>query len=202
MNYIERVERSITNVSVNRDRLKDLKGIDPYDTLVLLNDLCSYPDVHHLHLGINSGLSFIGAMYKNRPLSCFGIDNYCQGNRRQEANFKQSCIDNNINDFVFFDEDCFNLKPESKSQIKNINMYFYDAEHEESDQYQAFMYYLECMAPTCIMVIDDLPYPPVEAGIKKAVKDNKFVVDYQKELKGGTWCNGLMVMVISKLRRN
>jgi len=196
--YIDRVEKAISNAKERK-----LSGITTpvYETVSFLNELVSYPDVHHLHIGLNAGVSFVGAMYGNKPLSVFGIDNYCQKNENRYDEFIENCANNNVTDFVMFYEDCFNLKPESKSQIKDINVYFYDAEHEEIDNYNAFMYYLDNLADVSIVVVDDIHYAPVLPGINRAISENKFIVHKQWELrepKDGTWYNNLLVLVIEK----
>lgn len=199
--YITRVEKALESANSNISKLSpqtdSIVGTTTKRIRTVLNELVSYPNVRYLEIGVQAGATFVSANYGNKPEVSFCIDNWCQGNGSREQIFIDNCKNNNIT-YQLFKEDCFNLKPETKAQIKDINVYFYDAEHFESNHYNALIYYLECLSSPCIVLIDDWNHIPTREGTKRAVSENKFAIHKKWELESGEWWNGLCIMVISK----
>jgi len=131
-NLIELVDNTLGMVEISRLTIPGgVFGTSTIKIWTLLNWLCSKLDhCRHLHIGINQGGSLIAALWRNPEIKCWAIDNYCQGNGGcfPEAiqNLKKYGINQNI-----INEDCFGLLPDTKNQIVDVNLYFYDAEHTQ-----------------------------------------------------------------------
>ena len=101
------------------------------------------------------------------------------------------------------EEDCFSFNPLDKG-LKDINVYFYDGEHEEIDQYLAITHYYDSLADNFILIVDDTNYPPVLQGTFRAIADKKLKINYHRTLfathngDGTNFWNGLYIAVLSK----
>lgn len=107
--------------------------------------------------------------------------------------------------------DCFKVDVNevlAKNNNRTLNVYFYDAEREEVDQFMAFMHYDKVLSDVFVAVVDDWNYPPVPLGTKRAFLELGYTVLFGQVLGGGhdnnmaqrngIWHNGMYVAVVSK----
>lgn len=170
------------------------------------NTLLSQPVVRsYLEIGVLGGSTSIAGLYGNASrLNYWNIDNFCLSSvlggseniftTNWKAHIKD-CPPNLIN------EDCFSVDMKSHG-IKNVDVYFYDGEHTEEDQYKALTYYYPAMSDSFIYMVDDWGWAKVKAGTYRAIQDMKFKVSMFVERTGADdhngWWNGCGIFVLSK----
>jgi hypothetical protein len=190
-----RGESKITRDILNIDGMSSPKGRH------LLNNLCSSSDVNFLEIGSYEGSTSVAALYENK-INYTIIDNFKLGLQHKEVL---------INNFVkhlgytpnLIDEDCFSINPKNMG-IENVNLYFYDGEHEEIDQYQAITHYYDSLSDEFIYVVDDTNYPPVLMGTFRAIHDKNLKIKWHRTLFAthngdhDNYWNGMYVAVLSK----
>jgi len=172
----------------------------------LLKNLGS--DVSFLEIGTWKGSTSISALYENLKniKKYWLIDNWSLfGGPKQEfiKNFK-NIIKQEPN---FIEGDCFKINPKDHG-IENVNVYFYDGQHEESDQEKALSYYYDCLEDIFVYIVDDWFWDFVRKGTYNGLKKNNLNIIYQKEYKEfykdtkanlpETWHNGISIFVLEK----
>lgn len=121
------------------------------------------------------------------------------------ANNKQKFIDNikkfkNDRPLKVFDCDMLSA---DKTDIKNIDFFFYDGAHDFQSTSDAIRYYASCLSNEAIIVIDDANWDGVvdgaEDGIKKAgleILFKKIWLNSQESKE--EWWNGFFIAVVKK----
>ena len=185
--------RSKLNVSVEMQ-----KACQDIPMSHLLNNLCSFNDVSHLHIGLLHGNSFIAAQYMNESFikECLGIEITCRKLLLERCN---ALLESK--NYLIYEEDCFAF---DKKRINYpVNVYFYDAGHSYSDQYNAFKYYDDVFADVFIAVIDDWSYSRVRKGTFDSFELLNYEILFQDFIpsneKDG---NGQYVAVIRKNKKS
>lgn len=89
------------------------------------------------------------------------------------------------------------------SNIKNIDMMFYDGPHDEKSTRDAVLYYKDCLSDVSILIFDDANWTGVVAGAEAGITDAGMNVLYSKLILNETenpnmWWNGLYILVVSK----
>ena len=88
--------------------------------------------------------------------------------------------------------------------IQDVNVYFYDGEHEEIDQYQAITHYYDSLCDEFIYIVDDTNYPPVLRGTFRAIQEKDLKIKWHRTLFAthngdySNYWNGMYVAVLSK----
>ena len=203
---INRVNSAIAKAVTGQTKLTKTEltaeGMSSEKVRILLNELVK-SDTKYLEIGVWKGSTFISAMRGNTPKSAVAIDNFSQFNGNMEI-FNAACAASNVKDFTILDEDCFNLLPESKQSIKDVDVYFYDGDHRAEDQRQAITYYMENLANKFILIVDDYNWQSVVVGTKKGLEENNITVHADWSLPAyvegdpQNWWNGLYVAVCEK----
>lgn len=111
-----------------------------------------------------------------------------------------------INDKLqFFDGDCFNPEVIWKAKYyAPFNIYFFDGEHTEEAQANAFLKYNDLLADQFICVVDDWCDGNAEKGTRRAFEELGYNIVVEcicpARYNGDVfqWWNGLGVFVISK----
>lgn len=188
------------NIKLTKQQF-DLEGMSSPKVRIFLNELVGSPIiqiVNYLEVGVYRGSTFISSLYKNRINKAYAVDNFSQFNGDEKI-FRKNCSENSIEYYEFINENCFNLTLESKSKLKDINIYFYDGEHREIDQEMALTYYSDCMAGVFIYIADDWNHSGTRAGTPKgiAAANLKIVKSWELE-KTPDWWNGLYIAVCEK----
>ena len=196
-----------------------------------LNNICELsPD--YLEVGCASGSTYISSHYLNNMNSSYVCDLFAESKNGENGKdaFLNNCQKYLGKDpESLFSEDCFSL---DLSKISNkINLYLYDAHHSIYDQERALTYFEEIFDNDIIFVVDDwndsrvkigtvlglakIDYdiiwwnsPPAHSQITYLFK-NIFVQRAQVKLSKDDpfgdkfrWNNGLMIMILSKRKKN
>jgi len=178
-------------------RSNSIHGIIPY--YHLLNNLNSIPFTSHLHIGLYTGGSFVGALYGNQDAlsSAIGIDWF-----QDDWGYKEICYDicNKFllnHNYQIIEGDCFSIDKSIFQQP--INVYVYDADHSQIAHEKAFTYYNDVLAKTFIAIVDDWEWEDVREGTFNAFDKLGYVVLYQNKIPGNEKTgNGQYVAVIRK----
>jgi len=156
---------------------------------------------NYLEIGVWKGSTAIAALRGNHSrLNYTVIDNFSEfgGPREEFVSNWNTHIGGKPN---LIDEDCFSFDPPSRG-ISNIDVYFYDGEHEEIHQYMALKHYYAAMADSFIFMVDDWSWPKVQNGTYKALKELDLKVVFKQEYYGADdkngWWNGCGIFVLEK----
>lgn len=176
----------------NDRRCNGIHGIIPFYHLI--NNLCAFEDVSHLHIGLFTGGSLISAIYYNEDYfkEKVGIDCFIG------STFKNVCNDYiNLTDIKILQIDCFKF---DRSIIESpINVYVYDADHSLEAHKNAFTYYNEVFAEAFIVVIDDWVRNVVRQGTFNAFKELGYTILFEGRIPHGKGLGaGQYIAVIRK----
>lgn len=210
-NWVERVEQAIGIAQADSARLSNgvfkLPGCSGRKIQTVLNELCYYSDTRYLEIGLADGKTFCSALYDNKPEVAFGIE--------KDAGKVYGSIANNLKQHVMYYSptviaaDCWGI---DKSQFTDINVYFYDAGHSESDQRKAITEYIGCMAKQFVFLVDDW-FTRGENGPRLVSETTTMAIDslglkvlFRADLGENAppksnineWWNGLGVFVLEK----
>jgi Methyltransferase domain len=198
--YILRVESAIGNAIGGTTKLSEqvlsLGGMSVRQNRIFLNEIVK-EDTNYLEIGVCGGSTFISANYKNNPASSFAVDNWSQFSGTLDG-FKTNCNNNEVVNFEMIETDCFNVSPELKSKVKDINVYFYDGDHREQDQRMALTYWLDNLANVFIYIVDDWNHQPAKDGTRNAYKELEAKLKVHKEWEH-PWHNGTYIAVCEKI---
>lgn len=184
---------------INQEIL-NLEGMTGKKTRHFYNNLLNFEDARYLEIGTWKGSSVCSAMYNNNAhVTC--IDNFCTfGGPYQEflKNFNKFKGTNKANYII---QDCFTV---DIKKLPKFNVYMYDGEHYENDQYQALTYYYDCLDDVFIYVCDDWNWDVVRKGTRRAISDLKLQTIFEQEIRTtlqpqqDPWWNGCYVAVFKK----
>lgn len=171
----------------------------------LLNNLCTLQNTNYLEIGCWKGSTFVSALYQNQDYltSATGIDNWSEfGGPINE--FKSNCK-KFISDtqYQFISADSFSVSPETMIPLP-VNIYFYDGNHSQSAQEQAFTHYNSILDNDFIAIVDDWNWNQVREGTFSAFLSLNYEVLYEVSLPANyncdldNWWNGLYIAVIKK----
>ena len=194
---------AINHKSKITDEIQALPGMSSTKGRHLLNNLGSLPGINYLEVGSWKGSTAVSALYQNKVAKYTIVENWKLGSE----GIKDELF-NNFNNILGYspnivEADCFSFNPLEKD-IKDIDIYFYDGEHEEIDQYQALTHYYDSLADNFIFIVDDTNYPPALVGTIKAIADKNLKINKHWTLfathNGDTnnFWNGMYVAVLSK----
>lgn len=194
---------------LNDDILNNLVGMTGKKTRHFYNNLCSLSDSRYLEIGAWKGSSTISALYKNPHCKATIIDNWSEfgGNQRDfEENIK-TFIPHEI-DYRLVNDNCFSL---THPLDMKYNIYMYDGEHKEDDQYKAITHFYKYLDPISIVVIDDWNWFAVQKGTFRGFEEVGAKILYKEEIKltennthspvdiaRDDFWNGMAVFVIEK----
>lgn len=187
-----RLERSNTSVL-------GIEGMSSKRVRCLLNNLNSLPGARYLEIGIHQGSTFIPAVSNNPHLVAVAIDNWStHGENGSREAFHRNLKNHDLEGkHTIIDRNCFGLKPEDIDKVHDINVYFYDGNHEHGDQSNALTYYINRLTETFIYICDDWNHQPSKTGTQEAEEKLNLKVCKKWELNDGYW-NGILVAVYQK----
>lgn len=200
---IYKAENSATYFDLDTiEFLKNLEGMSSLLFRLFINKLCSsIPCCKYLEVGTHKGSTLFSASYKNKG-EFYGIDNFSLFNRDDVARnyfykkLKMFSTDCNIS---FFENDFWDIIPSLPS---DINVYFFDGNHTDSDQYNAFAKFYKHLQSPCVVIVDDWNWQAVRTATKKAFDELKFKVHSSierlaaKQGDSDGWWNGVFIGVI------
>lgn len=205
INLVEHLEdsffKSVREESKLTQDVLSIYGMSSAKGRHLLNNICSVPGMNFLEVGSYEGSTSVAALYENN-VNYTIIDNFKLGVEHKDIlinNFKTHLgYEPNL-----IDSDCFSFNPKDKG-INDVDIYFYDGEHEEIDQYMALTHYYDCLADEFILIVDDTNYPPVLMGTFRAIQEKKLKIKWHRTLfathngDGSNYWNGMYIAVLSK----
>ena len=209
--YKQLIEKSFANAELGKSKITDgilsIQGMSGTKTRHFYNSLLSVDGMRYLEIGTWKGSSVCSAMCgNNNTVVC--IDNWSEfGGPKEEflTNFNQFKGDN---DARFIEDDCYNI---DISTLPKFNIYMYDGNHTEDSHYRALKYYYECLDDVFIYIVDDWNCKEVRDGTERAIKELKFNVMYQHNIRltwddthtpfniaETSWWNGIFVAILQK----
>lgn len=89
------------------------------------------------------------------------------------------------------------------SNIRNIDLMFYDGPHDAESTKQAVEYYKDCLSPVSILIFDDANWNGVVTGADAGIKAAGLTVMFSKLVLNNVedksmWWNGLYILVVTK----
>lgn len=182
-----------------------LEGMSSRKNRILLNAICQVAALlptRYLEIGVWKGSTFISANYGNPMEFSVAIDNWSEfGGPKTE--FLRNGVNYLGNKFQFIDGDCFSSHTINRLKDHKFDIYFYDGNHSERNQYLAFKKYDHLLDDVFIAIVDDWSWPQVKSGTLKAFEElqyqiiKKFEIDTNQSDPHGYW-NGLIVALIRK----
>lgn len=147
-----------------------LRGMSGKRYKHFINNLLSKQCVKkYLEIGVFEGSTAVAAAFGNEGPEYFFIDNFSLFGVRPET------FINNYNRFIskemeLINDDCFAIDPLSYG-IKDIDVYFYDGNHDEEDHYKALKHYYGSMSETFVFIVDDWSWHDVQKGTYRALDE-------------------------------
>jgi hypothetical protein len=224
--YIKLVEKAIDDALWSRTRLTalefDILGMAGSRNRILLNGLVN-EKTRYLEVGTWMGSTFVAALYQNKPISAIAIDDFSEFGPTSTLKhldtgedlvpsavvLHENCRKSGIKDYIFIENNCFNLTDEQKALIHDINLYFYDGGHTEEDQRKAITDFVDHMADIFILIVDDWNHPPAQTGTGLGLKETGLIIhkgwilptiDNQNRC-WKTWWNGVYIAICEKPKK-
>lgn len=204
---VEAVANALVS-SVNKKLENKVEGITSDRTRQLLNELAKL-STSYLEIGVLNGGTFCSVLDGN-TLKAYAIDHWkdetqaANGSTSIKAS-KQTFIDNvrkfkNTSTIKLFDSNFLNV---DKTEINNIDMFFYDADHSHEMTSAAVRYFSDKFTNEAILIFDDANFDGVVSGAKEGMKESGLDVIYEKLILNemedpNQWWNGLYICVIRK----
>lgn len=157
-----------------------LENIVKYPSYHLLNNLCSYQNLNHLHVGLLAGDSFIAAVFGNQfhTNTYYGVDWF------QECPldiFEENCLLNiQPSKFKIINSGCFDVDISIFNSA--IDFYFYDADHSLIGHESALTYYNNAFSDVFIVMIDDWNCPWIRLATFKAFELLDYSILYENAI--------------------
>ena len=170
-----------------------ITGIIPH----LLNNIVT-ENTKYLEIGTWKGTSAVCALYGNKPQEVTIVDSWePRFGPTTKDDFIKKC--NKYLNYIpnYIHNDCFGFNPLEKN-IRDVNAYYYDGEHEYEDHYKALTHYYDSLADEFIYIVDDFNYGPVKPATMDALRDKNITVLYSIEDQYTYTSNGLFVAVCKK----
>ena len=201
-------------VEAHLNTSEKLIGFSGYQFRHMMNNICSLPAANYLEVGTYRGSTLVSAVKGNEGTlsSVHAIDNFSEfsvdTNPKHdfEHNIERFLPDSNIQ---FYEEDCFKF---DVTRLPKIDIFFYDGEHSEESQRNAFVHFYPAFADTFIAVIDDWEQEAVRLGTRRAWEELDFDIISSRAIIPGSrpnpfetpslqWWNGTHISVLRKRRQ-
>jgi hypothetical protein len=207
----EHIQTSIDNALAGKSNLtEDILKVAGFSTPTirhLFNNLCNIEGTY-LEIGLFCGASFTSSFNPN--CVSIGVEDHSQDFSAGFESVKQQLKDNvdrfsdRAKEVQIHYTDCFTM---DKSVLPdNIDIYCYDAEHSTESTAKSLPYFVDKMADTFCLILDDINWAMVSDGIDIALNELKDKIEIEKVwvLRGyhlqndSIWHNGLKVYLIKK----
>jgi len=201
MKCIENAERGISSLS---QEALAVEGMSSHKVRHLLNNLCAFPEINYLEIGVWQGSTWIASLYNNSSTinAAVAIDNWSEFGGPKEEFLKNCNTFLKSSSYKIIENDCFQL--DLSEFTFPINLYFYDGNHTELSQEKAFTYYDPIFDDLLIAVVDDWNFAGVSEGTRRAFSSLNYEILFEVILPSfcindkDNWWNGLYVSVIRK----
>ena len=168
------------------EELLNYEGMTGTKTRHLYNNICNLYKrkgihVKYLEIGTWYGSSSIASMFKNHIEDSLFIDNWAQfGGYKSKFIEAIEKYKTGSSKYNFIENDCW-LVDTKKLPQNYFNIYLYDGDHSELDQYQALSYYLNILEETFIFLVDDWNFMHVRDGTFRAIRELNLRVNFRYE---------------------
>lgn len=93
-----------------------------------------------------------------------------------------------------------------KSELKDIDFFFYDGAHDKESTADAVRYYASCLADEAIIMFDDANFEGVVDGAEEGISKSNLEILYKKiwlnkQESTDDWWNGFYIAVVRKINR-
>jgi len=156
---------------------------------------------NYLEIGVWKGSTAIPALYGNQNrVKHWVIDNWNMDKTSRDifvSNFQThlGCSPNLI------EQDCFDVDLDTNG-IKDIDVYFYDGEHEKEDHKKALTHYYDSLNNDFIFIVDDWGWDKVQLGTYNAISELNLKIQQFAEAVDSNnpngWWNGCGIFLLSK----
>lgn len=191
------------------DWIKWMDGMSGKKYRYFINNLiASIEDARYLEIGSWRGSTLCSAMWMNK-LSAIAIDNWSQFGGPKEDFIKnvEAAMNPDIS-LAVIDRD---YRTVPYSEFHDVNVYLYDGNHDEEDQYLGLTMVSPALADRFILIVDDWNGPGVRSGTQRAIADLGWEIvskieiltehtDTHPQIYGAAsdWHNGSLICEINK----
>lgn len=204
---VEAVANALVS-SVNNKIVNKVEGITSDRTRQLLNELAKL-STSYLEIGVLNGGTFCSVLDGN-TLKAYAVDMWKEQTQAADGSTniiasKQTFIENakkfkGNNSIKLFDS---NFLKVDKSELDDIDMFFYDADHSHEMTSAAVRYFSDKFTNEAILIFDDANFDGVVSGAKEGMNESGLEIIYEKLILNemedpDQWWNGLYICVIRK----
>lgn len=194
--------------SVNHKLKASIDGIASDRTRQLLN-LLGKISTSYLEIGVLNGGTFCAALEDNK-MNCYAVDHWQEDTQASNGSTnivssKQTFIENakrfkGENKIKVFDS---NFLAVDKTQIGNIDLMFYDADHSHEMTSLAVTYFADKFVDEAILIFDDANFEGVVSGANEGIKESGLEIIYHKLILNeiedpDQWWNGLYITIVRR----
>ena len=204
---------NLFQTKLNNDILT-IEGMSGLKTRIFYNELCSLEfegrNTEYLEVGTWKGSTICSALFSNPKCHGVVIENWALfGGPRDE--FNNNTKNSNIQDrLTIFEEDIFTFDTSKLS--KPIDIYLYDGNHDETDQYKGITHMWSSLADNAIVIVDDWNAGHIRKGTLDGLRDvganiiEQFEITYivgneshtPRPMADREFWNGIGIFIISK----
>lgn len=203
------IVKAILHESVLDKEILDIKGFSTATMRRLFSNLCHLPKVFPIYceVGLHCGSSFCAAINNNPNLTAIGYEDFSQhfdySNVEAELDANIKATKERGAATIVFKKDFF----QAKIPLDNIDIFYYDGNHNYEFQRAALPYAFGNLAPLFLYIVDDYSWHSVKTGTQDSMEELKDKMKVEKEwtLTGERpnddtiWHNGLYIAACSKL---
>lgn len=204
---VESIKNGIDGKSNLTPEQLSVRGFSTATQRHIFSNLCDINGTY-LEIGLFCGATFVSSFNKN--LTSIGVENHSQDFGEGFDLVKQELSDNvkkfadNAKGVYLHYTDCFSM---DKSVLPDdIDIFYYDGEHSELNQSKALPYFIDKMAKTFVMIVDDYSWKAVEGGTLAGLEKLKESIDVehcwilkgQQQNDDPIFHNGIAIFLINK----
>jgi predicted O-methyltransferase YrrM len=204
---VEKVAQLLID-TVNQPIGDTVEGITSDKMKQLLNGIGKI-STGYLEVGVLNGGTFC-ATIKNNNLKAYAVDHWQEQTKSANGKVdlessKEKFIENakkykGNNTLKVFNSHFLQV---DKTDVGNIDFFFYDADHSEEANYQAVMYFADKLVDEAVLIFDDANFDGVVSGAKRGIADAGLEVMYDKILLNDLedpdmWWNGFYLAIVKK----
>lgn len=201
---ILKVVKSVESAYLRQSKLTDevlaIEGQSSAYNRHFLNNIVD-DGTSYLEIGTLKGSTLISALYQNRPVASYAIDNWSQfGGPKEtfESNLAKYIPSANLK---VFNIDAF---LQDYSQLHEVNVFFYDGDHTFEAQRDIVGKAMPCFVYPLIYIVDDWNWERVRLGTAQGILDNKLSIKFHMSIPSNRnrdidgWWNGTGIFVLTQ----
>ena len=204
---VEKVAQLLID-TVNQPIGETVEGITSDKMRQLLNGLGKI-STNYLEVGVLNGSTFCAAI-KDNSLKAYAVDHWqeqtgsADGTIKFESS-KEKFIENakkykGDNTIKVFNSHFLLV---DKTDIKNIDLFFYDADHSFEMNRQVIKYFADTLVNEAVLIFDDANFDGVVDGVKTGILEAGLEIIYEKILLNSLedpemWWNGFYIAIVKK----